>query len=146
MKKVQSGFTLIELLIVIAIIGILAAVALPAYQTYTQKAKFSEVILATASYKSAIEVCAQTEGDITDCDTVSEVGLPTFTSYGVVQTLAITATTAVITATANAEVSSGNSDATGYTYILTPTFANGRVTWATDASGSVGTCFAAGVC
>ena len=54
--KKQQGFTLIELMIVVAIIGILAAVALPAYQTYTQRARFSEVVLATTPYKSAFEV------------------------------------------------------------------------------------------
>ncbi|MGL5326449.1 MAG: pilin, partial [Aeromonas sp.] len=61
MKK-QSGFTLIELMIVVAIVAILAAVALPAYQTYTKKAKFTEVITATGAAKTAIEICSQAGG------------------------------------------------------------------------------------
>ena len=54
MKRVQQGFTLIELMIVVAIIGILAAVALPAYQDYTKRAKMSEVILAASSCRTGI--------------------------------------------------------------------------------------------
>jgi type IV pilus assembly protein PilA len=54
MKAVQKGFTLIELMIVVAIIGILAAVALPAYQDYTARAKMSEVILAASACRTSI--------------------------------------------------------------------------------------------
>jgi type IV pilus assembly protein PilA len=54
MKRVQQGFTLIELMIVVAIIGILAAVALPAYQDYTKRAKMSEVVLAASSCRTTI--------------------------------------------------------------------------------------------
>ena len=60
MKKVQQGFTLIELMIVVAIIGILAAVALPAYQNYSNRAAFSELVLAVTPRKTAVELAIQT--------------------------------------------------------------------------------------
>ncbi|MEH6826333.1 MAG: prepilin-type N-terminal cleavage/methylation domain-containing protein, partial [Motiliproteus sp.] len=75
MKNVQKGFTLIELMIVVAIIGILAAIALPAYQTYTNKAKFSEVILATSGIKTQVEVCGQTKATIANFSTTCVDGV-----------------------------------------------------------------------
>ena len=62
MKHLQKGFTLIELMIVVAIIGILAAVALPAYQDYTVRAKMSEVILAMSACRTSITEVYQTGG------------------------------------------------------------------------------------
>lgn len=62
LNKNNQGFTLIELMIVVAIIGILAAIALPAYQNYTDKAKYTEIVQAASAYKTALEVCGQVEG------------------------------------------------------------------------------------
>ncbi len=67
MIKIQKGFTLIELMIVIAIIGILAAVAVPQYSQYTNRAKFSEVKIAVSPIKSAVEDCFQRNNGNASC-------------------------------------------------------------------------------
>ena len=147
MKK-QSGFTLIELMIVVAIIGILAAVALPAYQTYTAKARFSEVILATSPAKTAIELCIQggnamaacADGGATAAGAAVAGALTGAADADQVNTVAITAATGDITVT---PVASNNIAATD-TYILNPTVtANNSINWDVDATSG---CLATGLC
>ncbi|MEZ5527711.1 MAG: prepilin-type N-terminal cleavage/methylation domain-containing protein [Gammaproteobacteria bacterium] len=134
-SKAQKGFTLIELMIVVAIIGILAAVALPAYQTYTQRAAFSEVVLATTPYKSAFEVAAQTGRLTALTDANPGVnGIPANAGPNGNDLASVQVSNGVITATGAASVG-------GFTYILTPSGIAAPITWTTT-----GTCLAAGVC
>jgi type IV pilus assembly protein PilA len=131
-QRAQQGFTLIELMIVVAIIGILAAVALPAYQTYTKKAKFTEVVLATSGAKVAVEICAQDQSATTNC-TAGSNGVPadiTSTATGAAGNIASVVTSGgTITATAIGAAATASNGLNGETYVLTPALGNGKVTW-----------------
>ncbi|MDO9053555.1 MAG: prepilin-type N-terminal cleavage/methylation domain-containing protein [Gallionella sp.] len=138
MKNVQKGFTLIELMIVVAIIGILAAVAIPAYSDYTKKARFSEVVSLTGAYKTAVELCVQEQGiaaaaAITGC-TAGSNGVPAAPAATANMASLSVTDAGVITATATAT-------AGAYTFKITPAVAVGGITWTQS-----GTCLAANFC
>ncbi len=126
MKQIQKGFTLIELMIVVAIIGILAAVALPAYQDYTIRAKVSELVLAASGYKTTIAEKAASDGTLTSAG----VGL-TISTSGKVTGGSVTNGGVVTVSGTQATVG------TAVTVILTPTLqTDGKVTWACSTGNS----------
>lgn len=138
-KQLQQGFTLIELMIVVAIIGILAAVALPAYQDYTVRAKVTEVVLAASTCRTAISEVVQTTSaaalpaaDNWGCESASQVS-----KY--VDKVA-TSQAGVITVTATG---TGNSGVDTKVLTLIPTT---DVSGATVVAPTVGSTVAAWIC
>lgn len=121
---VQKGFTLIELMIVVAIIGILAAVAIPAYQDYTVKAKIGNALGSVASIKTAIGLCAQEAGGVlTNCGTGSN-GIATFVATKEVASASVAA--GVITLTLQSGIGSG---VDGLVITMTPTVNPDAIKW-----------------
>ncbi len=123
-RTVQTGFTLIELMIVVAIIGILAAVALPAYQDYTVRAKVSEVVLAASSGRTAVSEAVQVSGAF---PTAASLVLTSQSSKYVasVAYAQVNASSGTVTATAQ-----GDSAITGSNIVLTGTMGtNSQVIW-----------------
>jgi type IV pilus assembly protein PilA len=132
-KPSQQGFTLMELMITIAIVGILAAIAIPSYQNYTRKAAYSEVVNLTAPYKVAVMECYHLMGDFINCNS-GENSVPVALSDGnnLVNSLSVN----------SGEISVVPNETKGITaddtYILTPQLPNATsnaVTWVSSGGG-----------
>lgn len=129
-KNAQGGFTLIELMIVVAIIGILAAVAIPQYSNYTARAKASNALSVVNPYKTAVAMCIQENGEADDCNETASPGLfPTFTATAEVTNIAV-ANGGVITMT----LDNIGADTATSTVSFTPVISDTAVAWTIEAS------------
>jgi len=125
MKSLQKGFTLIELMIVVAIIGILAAVALPAYQDYTVRARASELLLSASSARTAVTEMCQMNGS---CAAITGITVASsqYVSAGTVSSVG------VIVIGAKAEL--GGSASSTFHVTLTPSWTGQTVNWVCSSS------------
>lgn len=133
--KHQKGITLIELMIVVAIIGLIASFALPAYNDHTMKARFAEVNTIGNTYKTAVALCYSETNDLTACDAGS-YGIPKAADATENLAAGMTVIDGVITLT-------GTQAAGGWTSVMVPALsgAGNMLVWTQN-----GTCLASGAC